>query len=182
MTNRLIHKIRLGDNYWAVVFPIDGQISSNHRSISPTYGTGARGLPSAENLTNQPAVLRRAEPKQIRIAQPGLIVPFRADLFLELNEIVRQRSADEVIVELAGEVELPDARDTLLHRFGRDLFGETLPGLLARSGLCMPTVYWKSFGCLKRSQKQRRSMCSRKARTVVHTGWRGPSSARTRWR
>src|SRR6202035_1764358 len=53
----------------------------------------------------QPAVLRRVEPKQIRIAQPGLIVPFRADLFLELNEIVRKGSADEVIVDLAGEVE-----------------------------------------------------------------------------
>lgn len=75
--------------------------------------------PQRQSLTaNQPAVfLRRVEPKQIRIAQPGLIVPFRADLFLELNEIVRQRSADEVIVELAGEVELPGARDTLLHRF-----------------------------------------------------------------
>jgi G3E family GTPase len=74
--------------------------------------------PQRQSLAaNQPAVLRRVEPKQIRIAQPGLNVPFRADLFLELNEIVRQRSADEVIVELAGEVELPGARDTLLHRF-----------------------------------------------------------------
>lgn len=74
--------------------------------------------PQRQSLAaNQPAVLRRVEPKQIRIAQPGLIVPFRADLFLELNEIVRQRSADEVIVELAGEVELPIARETLLHRF-----------------------------------------------------------------
>jgi hypothetical protein len=74
--------------------------------------------PQRQSLAaNQPAVLRRVEPKQIRIAQPGLIVPFRADLFLELNAIVQQRSADEVIVELAGEVELPGARDTLLHRF-----------------------------------------------------------------
>ena len=74
--------------------------------------------PQRQSLAaNQPAVLRRVEPKQIRIAQPGLIVPFRADLFLELNAIVRQRSADEVIVELAGEVELPGARDTLLDRF-----------------------------------------------------------------
>jgi G3E family GTPase len=74
--------------------------------------------PQRQSLAaNQPAVLRRVEPKQIRIAQPGLIVPFRADLFLELNAIVRQHSADEVIVELAGEVELPGARDTLLDRF-----------------------------------------------------------------
>ena len=67
--------------------------------------------PQRQSLAaNQPAVLRRVEPKQIRIAQPGLIAPFRADLFLELNEIVRQRSADEIVAELAGEVELPGSK------------------------------------------------------------------------
>src|SRR5271166_13844 len=36
--NALIHKVWLGDNHWTVVFPIEGQISSNHKSVSSTYG------------------------------------------------------------------------------------------------------------------------------------------------
>lgn len=47
----------------------------------------------------------------------GLSCRFAPTFFWSLNEIVRQRSTDEVIVELACEVELPGARDTLLHRF-----------------------------------------------------------------
>ena len=43
---------------------------------------------------------RRAESKRINIAQPGLVVPFRADLFIELQAIARERSADHVVVEL----------------------------------------------------------------------------------
>jgi G3E family GTPase len=38
---RLIHKMRLGDNYWAVVFPIDGQIRATTEAFSPTCGTDA---------------------------------------------------------------------------------------------------------------------------------------------
>jgi hypothetical protein len=30
---------------------------------------------------NRPAPLRRVEPKPIKISQPGLVVPFRADFF-----------------------------------------------------------------------------------------------------
>ena len=66
---------------------------------------------------------RRAESKQIKIAQPGLVVPFRADLFIELHAIARERSANHVVVELDSNDDLPAARDSLVHRFpgGMDL-------------------------------------------------------------
>ena len=40
------------------------------------------------------------------IAQPGLVVPFRADLFIELQAIARGRPADHVVVELDSNDEL----------------------------------------------------------------------------
>jgi hypothetical protein len=60
---------------------------------------------------------RRAESKRIKIAQPGLVVSFRADLFIELQAIARERSANHVVVELDSNDELPDARGSLVHRF-----------------------------------------------------------------
>jgi G3E family GTPase len=58
-----------------------------------------------------------AETKQIKIAQPGRIMPFRADLFLELSAISRKGIAEEVVIELASNGELPAARDTLTQAF-----------------------------------------------------------------
>src|SRR5258708_24252815 len=60
---------------------------------------------------------RRAESKRIKIAQPGLVVPFRADLFIELHAIARERSANHVVVELDSNDDLPTARDSLVLRF-----------------------------------------------------------------
>src|SRR3984957_13025096 len=79
----------------------------------------------------------RAESKRIKIAQPGLVVPFRADLFIELRAIARERSADHVVVELDGNEELPAARDSLVYRFpdGMDLRSIVR---LTRSILVMP--------------------------------------------
>jgi hypothetical protein len=48
--------------------------------------------------TNHSVPLRRPQPKQIRIAQPGFCASFRADLYLELNAIVQERLVEEVIV------------------------------------------------------------------------------------
>lgn len=42
--NGLIHKVWFGDDHWAVVFPIEGQISSNHKSVSSTHGAGIRRI------------------------------------------------------------------------------------------------------------------------------------------
>jgi G3E family GTPase len=52
-----------------------------------------------------------------------LVVPFRADLFIELHAIARERSADHILVELDSNDELPSARDSLIYRFpgGADL-------------------------------------------------------------
>src|ERR1700722_7757595 len=55
---------------------------------------------------------RRAESKRIKIAQPGLVVPFRADLFIELHAIARERSADHVVVELDRNDDLPPAHNS----------------------------------------------------------------------
>ena len=60
---------------------------------------------------------RWAEAKQIQITQPGLIVPFRADLFIELNAMARGKATDHIVVELARNDELPNARDCLEQRF-----------------------------------------------------------------
>ncbi len=74
--------------------------------------------PQRQSLTTNHSVpLRRPQPKQIRIAQPGFSTSFRADLYLELNAIVQERSVEEVIIELYGEVEMSGAHDTLLNRF-----------------------------------------------------------------
>ena len=80
---------------------------------------------------------RRAESKRITIAQPGVVVPFRADLFIELQAIARERSADHVVVELDSNDELPTARDSLVRRFpgGMDLRSIVR---LTRSILVMP--------------------------------------------
>jgi G3E family GTPase len=80
---------------------------------------------------------RRTESKRIKITQPGLVVPFRADLFIELHAIARERSADHVLVELDTSDELPTARDSLVHRFpgGIDLRSIVR---LTRSILVMP--------------------------------------------
>jgi hypothetical protein len=51
---------------------------------------------------------RWAEAKQIQIAQPGQIIPFRADLFIELNAMARERAADRIIAELTRNDELPN--------------------------------------------------------------------------
>jgi G3E family GTPase len=58
-----------------------------------------------------------AETKQIKIAQPGRIMPFRADLFIELGAVRRKGIANEVVVELGSNGELPSARDTLMQNF-----------------------------------------------------------------
>jgi G3E family GTPase len=69
------------------------------------------------SLTDPHLHYRWAEAKQIQIAQPGLIVPFRADLFIELNAMARERAADRIIVELTHNDELPNVRDCLEQRF-----------------------------------------------------------------
>jgi G3E family GTPase len=58
-----------------------------------------------------------AETKQIKIAQPGQVVPFRADLFLELSAIRRKGLAEEVVIEFTGNRDLPSARETLVRAF-----------------------------------------------------------------
>jgi G3E family GTPase len=60
---------------------------------------------------------RWAETKQIHIAQPGQIVPFRADLFIELNALARAKASDHIVVELGRSDELPNVRDSLEHRY-----------------------------------------------------------------
>ena len=60
---------------------------------------------------------RWAERKQIKISQPGLVLPFRADLFIELQAIARERLADHILIELDGNDELTNARDSLIHCF-----------------------------------------------------------------
>jgi len=88
---------------------------------------------------------RRAESKRIKIAQPGLVVSFRADLFIELHAIARERSADHVVVELDSNDDLPAARDSLVHRFpgGMDLRSIAR---LTRSILVMPANgLWQWF-------------------------------------
>ena len=60
---------------------------------------------------------RWAEAKQIHIAQPGQIVPFRADLFIELNAMARGKACDHIVVELGRNDELPNVRDCLEHRY-----------------------------------------------------------------
>jgi G3E family GTPase len=88
---------------------------------------------------------RRAESKRIKIAQPGLVVPFRADLFIELHAIARERSANHVVVELDSNDDLPAARDSLVHRFpgGMDLRSIVR---LTRSILVMPANgLWQWF-------------------------------------
>ena len=60
---------------------------------------------------------RWAEAKQIHIAQPGQIVPFRADLFIELNAMARAKTSDHIVVELGRNDELPNVRDCLEHRY-----------------------------------------------------------------
>ncbi|MGA7125827.1 MAG: GTP-binding protein [Chthoniobacterales bacterium] len=80
---------------------------------------------------------RRAESKRIKITQSGLVVPFRADLFIELQAIARERSSDHVVIELDSSDELPTAHDSLVHRFpgGIDLRSIVR---LTRSILVMP--------------------------------------------
>jgi G3E family GTPase len=58
-----------------------------------------------------------AQIKKIKISQPGCIMPFRADLFLELNAVRRESDVEEVVIELGGNHDLPCARDTLVHIF-----------------------------------------------------------------
>jgi G3E family GTPase len=58
-----------------------------------------------------------AESKQIKIAQLEYVAPFRAELFLELGAIRRKGIAEEVVIELTANTELPCARDTLIHAF-----------------------------------------------------------------
>jgi hypothetical protein len=88
---------------------------------------------------------RRAESKRIKIAQPRLVVSFRADLFIELHAIAKERSADHVVVELDSNDDLPAARDSLVHRFpgGMDLRSIVR---LTRSILVMPANgLWRWF-------------------------------------
>ena len=66
---------------------------------------------------NSTVRFRWANNKSIRISQPGLVVPFRADIFLELNAIIREHLPDEVVVELTDNAELPGVCDTLMRHF-----------------------------------------------------------------
>jgi G3E family GTPase len=89
---------------------------------------------------------RCAETKQIKIAQPGQIVPFRADLFLELSTIWRKGLVDDVVIEFADNSELPSARDTLTHRFPGGIYLGDI-ARLARSIIMLeaaglPGVFW----------------------------------------
>jgi G3E family GTPase len=68
-------------------------------------------------MTDPHLHFRWAEAKQIRIAQPGQIVPFRADLFIELNAMARGKATDHIVVELGRNDELPNVRDCLEHRY-----------------------------------------------------------------
>lgn len=89
---------------------------------------------------------RCAETKQIKIAQPGQIVPFRADLFLELSRIWHKGLVDDVVIELADNGDLPSARDTLTHRFPGGIYLGNMARLtrsimmLEAAGL--PEVFW----------------------------------------
>jgi G3E family GTPase len=58
-----------------------------------------------------------AQTKKIKISQPGGIMPFRADLFLELNAVRRRSDVEDVVIELDGNNDLPCARDTLVNTF-----------------------------------------------------------------
>ena len=50
---------------------------------------------------------RWAEAKQIHLAQPGQIVPFRADLFIELNAMARGKANDgRGLIRARGEIRL----------------------------------------------------------------------------
>jgi G3E family GTPase len=87
-----------------------------------------------------------AETKQIKIAQPGRIMPFRADLFLELSAISRKGIAEEVVIELAGNGELPAARDTLTQTFpgGINLGGvaRLTRSIIMLEAAGLPQMFW----------------------------------------
>jgi Cobalamin synthesis protein cobW C-terminal domain len=89
---------------------------------------------------------RCAEAKQIKIAQPGQIVPFRADLFLELSTIWRKGLVDDVVIELPDNCELPSARDTLTHRFPGGIYlgdiARLTRSIIMLEGLGLPGVFW----------------------------------------
>ncbi|HYZ72892.1 MAG TPA: hypothetical protein VE641_07415, partial [Chthoniobacterales bacterium] len=68
-------------------------------------------------MTDSRLHFRWAEAKQIQIAQDGQILPFRADLFIELNAMAREKAADNIVVELTRNEELPNVRDCLEHRY-----------------------------------------------------------------
>src|SRR5271166_2249755 len=42
--NGFIHKVWLGDDHWAVVLPIEGQISGNYKSVSSNYDASIRRI------------------------------------------------------------------------------------------------------------------------------------------
>jgi G3E family GTPase len=58
-----------------------------------------------------------AEAKQIQITQAGQIVPFRADVFIELNAMARGKCSDHIVIELGCNDELPNVHDCLEHRY-----------------------------------------------------------------
>jgi G3E family GTPase len=68
-------------------------------------------------MTDPHLHFRWAEAKQIHIAQPGQIVPFRADLFIELSAMAQGKASDHIVVELGRNDELPNVRDSLEHRY-----------------------------------------------------------------
>ena len=81
--------------------------------------------PQSQSLAaKQPIPLRQAG---IRIARSGLTVPSSAGLILELSAILRQRSADEVIVELTRGRLAGYTRHFSTTLFRRDQFGKHCP-------------------------------------------------------
>lgn len=104
------------------------------RALVLTFDSQRQQLDTTDSVR-----FRWVKSKQIQISQAGFVVPFRADLFLELNAIAQQGSTDEVFVELADNVELPSARDALVYRFPGGLY---LGGIarLTRSIMVVQTV------------------------------------------
>jgi G3E family GTPase len=89
---------------------------------------------------------RCAETKQIKIAQRGQILPFRADLFLELSTIRRRGLVDDVVIELTDNSELPSARDTLTHRFPSGIYlgdiARLTRSIIMLEAAGLPGVFW----------------------------------------
>src|ERR1700739_1380936 len=119
-------------------------------------------------MTDPHLHLRWAEAKQIRITQPGQIVPFRADLFIELNALARGKATDHIVVELGRSDELPNVRDSLEHRYpgGIDLRNvvQLTRSILILSANGLTQSFWTDAAAAEaeeNSDKHSEGACSR---------------------